>query len=38
MLISRTCHGMNVDSCKMLAITGYQAVGVNDTSHSRIVF
>lgn len=38
MLVSRTCHGMDIDFCKMLVSAGYQAVDVNDTSHSPEVF
>ena len=38
MLISRTCHGHDIDYCKMLVNAGYQAVDVNDTSHNSDVF
>ena len=38
MLISRTCHGMDVDYCKMLVDAGYEAVDINDTSHKPDVF
>ncbi len=38
MLISRTCHGIDIGYCKMLADVGYQAVDVNDTSHSPEIF
>lgn len=38
MIISRTCHGIDIGYCKMLADAGYQAVDVNDTSHSPEIF
>ncbi len=38
MLISRTCHGLDKEYCKMLFQAGYQAVDINDTSHNPDVF
>ena len=38
MLVSRTCFGMDVEYCKMLVDAGYQAVDINDTSHSIDIF
>ena len=38
MFVSRTCHGLDIDYCKMLYNAGYQAVDINDTSHKPEVF
>ena len=38
MYISRTCHGMDIEYCKMLVSAGYEAVDINDTSHNSEVF
>ncbi len=38
MLISRTCHGMDIDFCKMLIDAGYEAVDINDTSSKPDIF
>lgn len=38
MLVSRTCHGMDADFCKLVVDAGYQAVDINDTSHNSEVF
>ena len=38
MLISRTCHGVDIEYCKMLADAGYQAVDINDTSYKPEIF
>ena len=38
MLVSRTCHGMDKDFCRLVADAGYHAVDINDTSHNVDVF